>query len=785
MPDIVNPYVPGQAVKNPNLFFGRREVLASIREQLLKGRRAFVISGAQRMGKTSLLRQLAATLPEEYISVRVDLLEENTQRLDWLLWHLADAIDAQVSRQLSVERFAPEWADFEAHTEHLLDDFWPQVRARLGDQVLVLLLDDLDSLAQTTTTLLASFVTVLATWREQDEGLALVLAASETQSEILAREHPRLFGGALTYTLGPLSSEEAVRLITWPVDGVITYDYGVARRLIEITSGQPYYLQLLCFEVFNRCAPAGWVNQRDVDLVLEDLVGREIADFRRVWDESSPREQAVLAALVSLRGARGVATAQEVRTILTKAGARAERGQVTRALENLVARGILERLGALSYRFRVALLRDWLCERIDLKEVVRDTRWTSDKDKLGTEGRVSRLRTGKERKPERKPSPQPVHEVAPAAEGEKPSPTAHNYPRLWVVAVVLLSLLAVGAVGVRLLLPPPPEPTSTATVFPSPTVRLPTATPTLTVKATAQPVVAISPTDTPLPTLTATPSPTPPLVVARSVPSIAYQSKSSGEQRWSIYVMSSDGSNRTRLADSQAGFLSPPTWSPDGTKIAFVSDRDGNQDIWVMDSHGSNLSNLTREEAKDYSPAWSPNGDWIAFASVRDSPYWELYLMRPDGSDVQRLTWWEDASDWSPTWSPDGMRLAFASKRDGNWEIYAMDRDGSNLVRLTDNLADDTNPAWSPDGSRIAFESTREGYTDVFVMPVIGGEALNLTKLPWATDLGPTWSPDGGRIAFYSDRDGDWDIYVMASDGSGVTKLTGDNTNDQLPAWRP
>jgi Tol biopolymer transport system component len=70
-------------------------------------------------------------------------------------------------------------------------------------------------------------------------------------------------------------------------------------------------------------------------------------------------------------------------------------------------------------------------------------------------------------------------------------------------------------------------------------------------------------------------------------------------------------------------------------------------------------------------------------------------------------------------------------------------------------------------------------------MAAIGGKAVNLTNLSWATDLGPTWSPDGGRIAFYSDRDGDWDIYVMASDGSDVVKLTGDTSNDQVPAWRP
>ena len=784
MSDIANPYQPGQPINDPELFFGRRDLIATIRETLLKGRRVIVVAGAQRVGKTSLLRQMPAFLPEELVCVRVefrdDLQGQPTGRLDWLLWSIADAIRKQVSPHVAFEIPPPQWEDFDANTGRLLEQFWPTVRTALGDRTAVLLLDDLDSLMDAERDLLGNLVSVLGEWRDRDERLALVVTSSASRQDALVRQYPRLFGGAPLQTLTALSSEDATRLITWPVNGVLTYDFGVARRLIEVSSGQPYYLQLLCFEVFNRCAPAGWVNQRDVDLVVEDLVGREIADFRQVWNESSPPEQAALAALVSLRGARGVATAREVRTILTKAGARVSQEQVTAALESLAARGILERLGALSYRFRVGLLRDWLVQRIDLEEVVRGTRWsTSARGKALGEPPVSRLRPGREQRGRREPAA-PEEETGEEAPAQRP---------LWLWFAAAVFLVVVAAILAALLLgPTPQEPEPTQSVLVASTTRLPTATivPEATVTVTAVVVVAgASPTLTATPAPTLTPSPTPPLVIARSAPSIAYQALDEDQDQWLVYIMSSDGSDRLPLAEGQSGFLSAPAWSPDGSRLAYAADRDGNSDIWLMDLDGGNQVNLTQDEAKDHSPAWSPDGEWIAFASLRDSLYWELYLIRSDGTDLRRLTWWEDASDLSPTWSPDGSRLAFASKRDGNWEIYTMDRDGGNLVRLTEHPEDDTNPAWSPDGGRIAFVSTRDGYAEIYVLPVADGDPVNISNAPYSSEHGPTWSPDGGRLAFYSDRDGEWDIYVMASDGADAIKLTGEGSIDQVPAWRP
>lgn len=187
----------------------------------------------------------------------------------------------------------------------------------------------------------------------------------------------------------------------------------------------------------------------------------------------------------------------------------------------------------------------------------------------------------------------------------------------------------------------------------------------------------------------------------------------------------------TAITDNQVGTDGGPSWSPDGSRIAFHSDPDGSgvSEIYSMKPDGTDVVQLTDLGGMNWDPSWAPDGQNIVFAHYSDT--WSLYSVRADGTQVTPL---EGAGDgWQPSWAGSGDRIAFSSQRDGFWNIYVVGTDGGNMVRLTNNGGDNLEPVWSPDGTRIAFGSTQGGGTfKVFVMDSDGGNvvATNRTGFP-------------------------------------------------------
>ncbi len=217
------------------------------------------------------------------------------------------------------------------------------------------------------------------------------------------------------------------------------------------------------------------------------------------------------------------------------------------------------------------------------------------------------------------------------------------------------------------------------------------------------------------------------------------------------------------------------------TKIVFVSSRDGNDELYMMDYDGANQTRLTFNKWRDYMPAWSPDQRAIVFTSYRTGNP-DLYLLYPyEGKLVPVST---RGTNFSGAFSPDGKKLAFCSTRDGNAEIYVANADGSNVRRITFNSAIDTAPTWSPTGREIAFTSDRTGTPQIYIMDAEGG---NVRKVSFGGNYldAPAWSPDGERIAFVSRVDNFFDIYVLNLKTNKITKLTETRARNESPSWSP
>ncbi len=248
-----------------------------------------------------------------------------------------------------------------------------------------------------------------------------------------------------------------------------------------------------------------------------------------------------------------------------------------------------------------------------------------------------------------------------------------------------------------------------------------------------------------------------------------------------IFTMNSDGTNQTNITNSGTTDTSP-NYSPDGAKIIFTTDRDGNDEIYRMNADGSNPVRLTNNSASDVSPNFSSDGLSIVFVSNRDGNN-EIYKMNSDGTNQVRLTT-EAANDIVPTYSPDGSKIIFVTERLGSRRLFTMNADGSNQQVISNIAGFYNRPSYSPDGQKIIFVYG----ADVTAQTIwtMNADGTNRAQFPVGRSS-PSYSPDGAKVVYVCCfangqlMDG---VRSVNADGGSAQNLTL-GAQDDLPDWQP
>jgi Tol biopolymer transport system component len=245
-----------------------------------------------------------------------------------------------------------------------------------------------------------------------------------------------------------------------------------------------------------------------------------------------------------------------------------------------------------------------------------------------------------------------------------------------------------------------------------------------------------------------------------------------------------------------------PDWSPDGTQIVFHSDRNGNNDLYIIPATGGVETQMTSDTLWDARAAWSPDGSMIAWESERNvdsagAGYakCELFVMPAAGGPITQVTDWDRYNE-RPDWSPDGSELVYATDYwllqstelapdDGILhpaDLYRIPVTGGTPIQITTNPGYENDAEWSPDGTTIAFSADYAGNWDIWTIPVSGGVATQITFDP-LLDQDPSWSPDGSFLTFWSLRSGNADIWIIPATGGTPIQVTTSGSYDWGPSW--
>lgn len=259
---------------------------------------------------------------------------------------------------------------------------------------------------------------------------------------------------------------------------------------------------------------------------------------------------------------------------------------------------------------------------------------------------------------------------------------------------------------------------------------------------------------------------------------IAYVSRSGGEYR--LEIADSDGENAFVALRSSEPIISP-TWSPDGSKLAYVSFESKKPVVYVQELASRKRVIAANFKGSNSAPAWSPDGRRLAIALSREG-LTQIYSVSADGSDLRKLTH-SNGIDTEPCYSQDGQSIYFTSDRSGGPQIYRMNADGGDLKRVTYAGSYNISPSVSPDGKMLAYISRREGRFQLHVLDLASSREMRLSDT--AHDESPSFAPNGRYILYATEVGGRGTLAVASVDGSAKYTLSARGSNIREPAWGP
>jgi tetratricopeptide (TPR) repeat protein len=373
MSEMINPYIAGAPVTERTMFFGRHDIFDWV-QRSLAGKfvdHILVIHGQRRVGKTSVLKQIPFHLPPTYIPVFFDLQGRTRTTIDRFLWRLGKEITRTLRATQSISLPESSKEDYSQDPEFFQNRFLPQLGQAIGDRRLLLLFDEFDSLEEPTARemLAQDLIPYFSRLMHAPGPLAFIfsIGSSGRKLEHMQASYTDFFRIALYKKISFLKKEEATRLITQPVAGVIEYTSQAVENIFNITSGHPYFTQLLCHELFGYCQKTGKrrIALKDIEAVLDDVVERGTVNLKFVWDDASDPERYVLTALSVAEDGRH---AKSVHQFLQGQKVRITQREVADSLRHLQQKDVLTPDNS----FTVDLMRLWLLENKPLDRVIEE-----------------------------------------------------------------------------------------------------------------------------------------------------------------------------------------------------------------------------------------------------------------------------------------------------------------------------------------------------------------------------------------------------------------------------